>query len=65
MPEKKPIVLTEGQMEQIQQGDYLPNQPEIDENKRLICKLVRELVEHGWPINDPELLNLLNYEYGR
>lgn len=60
MAEKKPIVLTEGQMEQLQNGDYLPNQPEIDELKRLIGILVLELVEFGIEIEDEDLLDLMD-----
>lgn len=60
MAEKQPIVLTDGQMEQLQNGDYLPNQPEIDEIKKLVAILVLELVEMGIQIENPKLLQLLN-----
>lgn len=59
MAAKKPIVLTDGQLELLASGDYLPNQPEIDECKILIAKLTQVLLVNDLWIEDPELLNNL------
>lgn len=61
MSEKKPIVLTEGQQEQLQNGDYLPNQPEINELKSVLSKLINQLdllgVIEFW---DDDIINFKN-----
>lgn len=56
---KNPIVLTEGQLEQLQAGDYLPNQQDIDELREIIILLVNEISEMGLPIQSEKLVKLL------
>ena len=62
MAEKKPLVLDAyKQMEQLQTGDELPVQEEVDFNLILIRKLILCLYRNGIEIEDEELLNQLNY----
>ena len=60
MAEKKPIVLTDGQLEQLQQGDYLPNQPEIDELRNVLAKLIQAIEYYGFGILDQEVIDFKN-----
>lgn len=56
---KQPIVLTEGQLEQLQSGDYLPNQPDIDALNHLVALIVLELREQGFYFESEEINNQL------
>ena len=56
---KQPIVLTDGQLEQLQNGYELPNQPQIDELYMLLGGLVFELNANGIEIHNEKLINLL------
>lgn len=53
--EKNPIVLTDGQLEQLQNGDYLPNQPDIDALNHLVALIVLELKEQGFHFESEEI----------
>ena len=56
---KQPLVLTDGQIEQLQNGYELPNQPEIDRLYVLLGSLVFELTAMGIKIENEELLKLI------
>ena len=56
---KQPLVLTDGQVEQLQNGYHLPNQPEIDRLYVLLGSLVFELTAMGIKIENEELLKLI------
>jgi hypothetical protein len=60
MAKKQPIVLTEGQQEQLQNGDYLPNQPEIDELRRILAKVIRGLNYLGIEFLDEDINSFQN-----
>lgn len=64
MSKRKPLVLDiNAEVQQLQPGDSLsvPSiQDQLDSTRAIIVKLVAQLVSIGLPIEDPELLELLN-----
>ena len=60
---KQPLVLTDGQLEQLQNGYELPNQPEIDRLYVLLGSLVFELMGMGIELQNEELIELIKLKH--
>lgn len=64
MAKRKPLVLdSNAELQQLQSADQLsvPSiQDQLDSTRTLLVKLVAQLVSIGLPIEEPELLELLN-----
>ena len=60
---KQPLVLTDGQLEQLQNGYELPNQPEIDRLYLLLGSLVFELMGMGIELQNEELIELIKLKH--
>lgn len=60
MAKKLPLVLVDGQVEQLNANDDLPIPTEVEECKLMIAKLTAILLDNGIEVDDEQLIDNLD-----